>query len=460
MKRRTTHSFTNIAFTCLLSMLCLSTFAQEKPETIEDKIDTLYQRTESLGHDVDYFKKLKFSGYVQAQFQMADTAGAMGNNFAGGAFDTYVDNRFLVRRSRIKATYDNLDEFGNSITQIVLQMDLFSGGTAVLRDFYGKFTDPWTRWFGIKAGAMDRPFGYEVTYTSGTRETPERGRMSQLLFPGEKDFGAQFVIQPVKQSRFNVFKLETGLYNGTGVLNNDFDKQKDWISRLSFFKANVNETIKYSGGISYYSGGHKYGTKKNYEFGEGTDTMGVKTIGWLLRDSAATNISKIGKAQFYGADAQVSVDWKAGLTTFRAEVIMGQQPGTAKSSGTPRTLVAEDLYLRKFSGAYFYFVQNILHTHHNIIVKYDWYDPNTDVKGTDIASNPAAKAPGILPLTSSDIKFTTLGIGYLFNYDQNWKFLVYKDFVTNESTNLTGYKSDIKKDNILTFRIQYTFNKY
>ena len=93
---------------------------------------------------------------------------------------------------------------------------------------------------------------------------------------------------------------------------------------------------------------------------------------------------------------------------------------------------------------------NILHTHHNIIVKYDVYDPNTDIKGTEIVSN----------LTSSDIKYSTLGIGYLFNYDQNWKFLIYKDFVKNESTSLSGYTSDVKKDNVLTLRIQYTFNKY
>lgn len=440
-------SFKKILSTVLLAMFFINSNAQivDQPETIDDKIDTLYQRTESLGHDVDFLKKLKFSGYVQLQYQIADTAGAMGNSFAGGAFDANVNNRFLMRRSRLKTSYDNNDEFGNTITQIVMQLDMFSSGTVVVRDFYGKFTDPWTRWFGIKAGAMDKPFGYEVTYSSGTRETPERGRMSQLLFPGEKDFGAQFVIQPTKQSRYNFFKLETGLYNGTGVLNNDFDKQKDWISRLSFFKANINETVKYSGGLSYYSGGHKYGTKKNYVLGAKDNGDAV----WTIKDTSAENLKHIARARFYGADAQCSIDWKAGLTTIRAEFIGGQQPGTAKSSATPRTLVAEDLYHRNFNGAYFYFIQNIAHSHHNIMVKYDWYDPNTSVKGKEIGGN----------LTATDIKYSTLGLGYLFNYDQNWKFLLYKDFVKNESTNLPGYTTDVKKDNVLTLRIQYTFNK-
>lgn len=435
-----------VMLVCLLTSFSVSAQIQELPETVEDKIDTLYNRTNSLMDDVGLIKKLKITGYLQLQYQLADTAGAQGNSFAGGTFDANVNNRFLLRRSRIKTSYDNNDEFGNTITQIVMQMDLFSGGTVVIRDFYGKFTDPWTRWFGIKAGAMDKPFGYEVTYSSGTRETPERGRMSQLLFPGEKDFGAQFVIQPTKQSRFNFFKLETGLYNGTGVLNNDFDRQKDWISRLSFFKSNVDETIKYSGGLSYYLGGHKYGTNKNYELG----TTYNGTMGWVLKDSSADNLKKIGKAMYYGADAQCSIDWIAGLTTLRAEYIGGQQPGTAKSSATPRVLVAEDLLVRKFNGAYFYFVQNLLHTRHNIMVKYDWYDPNTEVSGKEIVAN----------LTAADIKYTTLGVGYLLNYDQNWKLLVYHDFVTNESTGLSGYASDLKKDNMWTFRLQYTFNKY
>ncbi len=446
MSNHRIHSLFNVLFIVLLTAMNADSFAQvvDQPETTDDKIDTLYSRTESAMHDLEFLKKLKFSGYVQIQYQIADTAGAQGNSFAGGAFDANVNNRFLLRRSRLKTSYDNNDEFGNTITQIVMQLDMFSSGTVVIRDFYGKFTDPWTRWVGIKAGAMDKPFGYEVTYSSGTRETPERGRMSQLLFPGEKDFGAQLVIQPVKQSKYNFFKLETGLYNGTGVLNNDFDKQKDWISRLSFFKANKDETMKYSGGFSYYHGGHKFGTNKHFEFGE---NKGNKA--WVLIDSNADNLKKIGKARFYGADAQFSIDWAGGLTTLRAEYIAGQQPGTAKSSSTPRTLVAEDLYVRKFNGAYFYFLQNIAHTHHNIMVKYDWYDPNTAVAGKEIVAN----------LTAADIRYATLGLGYQFNYDQNWKFLIYKDFVKNESTGLTGYTSDLKKDNILTIRLQYSFNK-
>ena len=34
----------------------------------------------------------------------------------------------------------------------------------------------------------------------------------------------------------------------------------------------------------------------------------------------------------------------------------------------------------------FLFLQNLGSTHHQIGIKYDWYDPNTEVKGTEIGS--------------------------------------------------------------------------
>ena len=49
------------------------------------------------------------------------------------------------------------------------------------------------------------------------RESPERGRMSQLIFPNERDLGAMLTIQGPKLSNWNWLKLEAGLFNGTGA---------------------------------------------------------------------------------------------------------------------------------------------------------------------------------------------------------------------------------------------------
>ncbi len=441
----------------LIAMLFTSTttFAQvtESEETTQDKIDTLYNRTESHGHDIEVMKKFKWSGYLQAQWQKGDTAGI--NPLGGGSFTQDQDNRFTLRRGRLKGMYDNLDVEGNINSQVVFQVD-FSERGFFIRDFYGLMMDHKYHMFGIKAGIMDKPFGYEVTLSSQTRETPERGRMSQTIFPNEKDMGIQFVISAPKNSRWNWFKLETGIYNGTGVANTsaslglpgDFDSKKDWITRLSLFKANNDETIKFSGGISYLLGGHKNGTKYNYELG----TLSNGNHSYILQDSNTSNLTAISKAQFLGADFQVSKDWVIGLTTFRAEGIFGTQPGTPTSSTTPNVAPTTNTYSRKFSGNYFYLIQNIAGTKHNVIFKYDQYDPNTKVKGTEIGAAGSN-------LTSADVKYHTFGMGYTYAYDATWRFSIYRDIIRNEITSLTGYKAD-RKDGVTTLRIQYNFKNF
>jgi phosphate-selective porin len=83
------------------------------------------------------------------------------------------------------------------------------------------------------------------------------------------------------------------------------------------------------------------------------------------------------------------------------------------------------------------------------VVKYEWYDPNTKLKADDIESTNNK-------MTSAEIKYTTLGIGYNYYYDENVKFMFYYNSVSNENTRVTGYTTDLK-DNILTLRMQYRF---
>ena len=73
--------------------------AQEQPQ------DTVQKTLEGLQSDIKNMKKLKITGYIQAQAQFADSMGIA--SFAGGNFNANTDKRFLVRRGRIKFTYDN-----------------------------------------------------------------------------------------------------------------------------------------------------------------------------------------------------------------------------------------------------------------------------------------------------------------------------------------------------------------
>lgn len=435
-------------YTSLILLSVTSALAVKAQTTdsvaMQQRIDEMTNRISDLENENLKRSNLKFTGYIQGQFQVADSNGI--NSYAAGNFAAATDKRFMIRRGRVKMDYNRLSEEGDIMTQMVVQIDYSQSGV-VLRDAYACILEPNTKWIGLKVGAMDKPFSYELTYSSSVRETPERGRMSQILFPGEKDLGAQIFITPNKTSRYRFFKLEVGMYNGTGVLNNDYDKFKDLVSRLSFFKNNKNETVRYSGGMSYYNGGHKNGSKYIDEL----LTDGSGNHYWSVKDSASINIDQKAKQIYYGADAQVSFNWKGGLTTLRAEYVQGTQGGTATSSATPRDVVTGPTYQRNFNGAYFYFVHNIMNSKHNVVVKYDWYDPNTDVTEKEIG-----KVTGSNTLTSGDIKYSTLGLGYFFNFDQNWKFYAYYDMVKNDATKLANYGTDLK-DNVLTLRVVYKF---
>ena len=166
-------------------------------------------------------------------------------------------------------------------------------------------------------------------------------------------------------------------------------------------------------------------------------------------DSTSTNIGMYARRQYMGADFQTSLYWIGGVTTIRAEFIQGFQPGTSSSSTSFAAAPSGDMFNREFNGAYFYFTQNILQSKHQIVVKYDWYDPNTSVEGTEIRG-------GSSKTSSADIKYTTIGLGYIFHWDHNIKIMAYYDMVTNENTKIAGYTKDVR-DNVLTLRMQYKF---
>jgi hypothetical protein len=93
------------------------------------------------------------------------------------------------------------------------------------------------------------------------------------------------------------------------------------------------------------------------------------------------------------------------------------------------------------------------------MVKYDWYDPDTKVKGSDIGQ------PGT-NMNWADIKFSTVGIGYTHYFNDNLKVLFYYDMIRNEKTALADARdnTDVKrdftkdiKDNVFTCRIQLRF---
>ncbi|MFA7419413.1 MAG: hypothetical protein WCZ90_06990 [Melioribacteraceae bacterium] len=410
-----------------------------KSEELKAKIEELQGQVEGLNESyletkatVDALKKIKLSGYIQTQFQSAEIDGI--SSFSGGNFSAGIHNRFLVRRGRLKVTYDN------DITNYVLQIDATEKGLG-LKDAYVLFKEPWLKSFGLKAGVFDRPFGFEISYSSSSREAPERSRMFQTLFPGERDLGASFEYSPYIpfEDFLSYFNFKGGLFAGNGV-NAEVDNKKDFIGRLGFSVPFYEENLAIDGGVSTYIGGVKLAAGK--------------TIYKVDNPTLATADTKPTYADrnYLGIDMQVYYALPIlGNFTLRGELISGKQPGgSISSSSSPTALQTGDLYLRNFSGYYINYVQN-LGDKNQLVVKYDVYDPNTDVEGDQIGAAAAAK------LGNGDIKYSTLGLGLVHYWDDNIKFVFYYDSVSNEtSSKLTGFNSDLR-DNVFTFRIQYKF---
>jgi hypothetical protein len=174
------------------------------------------------------------------------------------------------------------------------------------------------------------------------------------------------------------------------------------------------------------------------------------------RDSSATNIGKYFSRNYVGVDAQFYYDFPViGGFSIRGEFISGKQPSTSTSNSfyNPGSTITP-LYERNFFGYYINYVQNI-GISNQFLLKYDVFDPNKDVDGNDIGASGSN-------LKTGDIKYSTIGIGWIYHWDANVKFVFYKDFVSNEKVNsaatgsLVPFKNDVK-DDVLTLRMQYKF---
>ncbi len=438
MKSIYTRRTSLLVFITLLSCCC-------KAQFLMDMIDT----TSNLGKSVlsvsKRFDNVRIGGYIQPQFQMIQQKG--GKSYNGGDFVPNVNNRFMLRRGRIRFDYVHFNSNSKPSVQFVFQFDGTERGVFI-RDFWGRIFENKFRLFAFAIGMFARPFSYELNLSSSDRESPERGRMSQILMKTERDMGAMITFEPRKPNHpLKYLKIDAGMFNGPGLnAPADYDSHKDFISRIALKPYPVFKNVQLSLAASYLDGGILQNTKYI------NTTSALDGTKYFRQDSSLQNIGKIAPRKYYGADIQLKIKEKAGFTELRAEFIAGKQTSFANTSETPAIVpsdISGALYIRKFNGAYFYFLQNIVSIKHQLVIKYDWYDPNTDVAENDIGK-PGAN------INEANIKYSTLGFGYIYYINENVKLLLWYDKVTNEKTLLPNYSRDLK-DNVFTCRLQFRF---
>ncbi len=385
----------------------------------------------AFGFDWGEWGRLQMSGYAQFQWQLAGSEGIEALAQAG-SFPIGSNNRFLIRRGRIKFEYQV------KFATFVLQPDFTQKGLA-MRDMYVRLQSP-SKFIGGQFGIFDRPFGYEISYSSRLRESVERSRIFVSLFPDERDVGAMLML------KHQGWSLDAGLFNGNGIAN-ETDSYKDFIGRLSYMHS--TGWGHWGAEISHYNGGISNQTTQHFVFEPGVGFTPVENEQFAVH-----------KRVYYGVGARVLREWNRGWTTnIRAEFIWGQQPGTLlKNFNQLGGFAVNDPssnYLRSLRGGYAIWVQQIARSRHSAVLKYDLYDPNTKITGSDV---------GLLQNTSpADLAYSTLGVGYEFKWNQYVRLMAYYEFVRQETTehlDPTAYPFDYSgdiADNVLTLRLQVRF---
>ena len=431
-------------------------------EPVKSETELLREGVENNKSEIGKLKKFKVSGYVQGQFEVGQEFAStkVGNptsfdNTKDGKYDeiekkSNTNNffRFGIRRGRIKFAYE--ESWGTA----VFQLDLTEKGVA-LKDAYFKVSEPWLKVASLTVGVFDRPFGDEISYSSGRRESPERTILFQKLFPDERDLGAMVTLAGPKGSAVEGLKLDAGAFCGNGIAIPDNSKM-DFIGHLKYDKK--WSSITFGVGASMY-----YGTVRN------RDTLLYtvqkdETDGLYKWKSERVSLFQKNSRAYYGFDAQFSVQTSWGITNLRGEILFGTQPCQNGELTSPKAgalqYSADFNRIRKFWGGHLYFVQDIYRTPLTVVLKYAYMNPNTKISKEAITNK-------------TDLSYNYLGAGLLVRCTSYLRVMCFYEMPFNstkngfeepkENTKPAAGKNHVQdwtkhvKENVFTCRLQFKF---
>jgi len=374
----------------------------------EGKINSLDERVLINESDLGKLNKIKISGYIQAEFR----------NYQSGIVKTNDPySTFLIRRARIKFTYEPLDG-----VKFVLQPD-FSTGNLTLKDAYAVVNIPKVKNWSLWAGQFNRP-NYEVEYSSSQREVMERSRVIRAIYPGEREIGVKLEYLGSKIPLKFQFALLNGNFTGSQPI--DVDTKKDLMSRIVYSVKLPQAGIGIDFGVNGYYGGTR--AKANPFISRITGETDSVTLGSYL------------KKQWMGGEIQIFADFLGG-TAIKAEYMSGTN-NNASLTGLTSGLAAlkgDPNKERAFSGYYLYLIKNV-GPKFQLVGRYDYFDPNTKTTGDASAT--------------SELYYKTWALATQYYLNENIRLSLQYEIPENETN--AKVPNDLK-DNTLTVRIQAKF---
>ena len=98
-------------FIASLAIIMLATMSNAHAQRFITDYDSSLFIRDTLRPFLKKMENMSFSGYIQPQFQVARQKGI--DSYAGGDFREFSNNRFMIRRARMKIDYLNPGKKGN-----------------------------------------------------------------------------------------------------------------------------------------------------------------------------------------------------------------------------------------------------------------------------------------------------------------------------------------------------------
>jgi len=380
--------------------------------------------------------RIKISGYIQTQYDMYDYQDYIGP-VSGSSVAAPVTNSFYIRRARVKFSYETLDG-----VKFVIQPD-FGVDKVTLKDVYVVLNDRWIQTFSLTVGQFFR-INYDVEFTSNTREFLERARMTNVLYPNERDLGAKLEANFITKYRIPL-KLQLAIFNGNsgeGAIGNqvrDNDSNKDVMARATY-------SFQFpSKGLGIDVGAHGYfGSTKVLPQAITSPITPPAVFSDENNNSFTPNVGTTLKKDWFGAEAQVYYAFLGGAS-LKAEYISGTISGSTNPLQTYSAFAANKV--RKFDGFYISLTKNV-GKYLQAAVRYDSFDPNSKRTGSEVTR-------------ADDLKYNTWTFAWQYFYDENVKVVLGYTMPINEQSDTVGGDyatiNKDKKDNIFTIRLQARF---
>jgi hypothetical protein len=117
-------------------------------------IDSSFFIKDTVRPTIKRFENIIISGYMQPQFQVAESDGAP--SFAGGNFSQHSQTRFMLRRARVKIDYllKTKENFPQAL--FTFQIDATERGV-IVRDMFLRIFEGKRNNFSVSAGLFARP---------------------------------------------------------------------------------------------------------------------------------------------------------------------------------------------------------------------------------------------------------------------------------------------------------------